>query len=73
VNVCQNVVSELPSVEMGVTQGSVLGQNLFSTYSGPIYHISVRHGINSQLYADLYAKLKLDLEHFHQSEMYTVG
>jgi hypothetical protein len=67
-----DVVSESSSVAMGVFQGSVLGPILFSTNSGPIYHISVRQGIISQLYADdtdLYAKFKLDLEHFHQSEM----
>jgi hypothetical protein len=60
-------------VAMAVPQSSVLGLTLFSTYSGPIYHISVRHGINSQLYSDdtdLYAKFKLNLKHFHQSEMY---
>jgi hypothetical protein len=64
---------ESSSVAMAVPQGSVLGLTLFSTYSGPIYHISVRHGINSQLYSDdtdLYAKFKLNLKHFHQSEMY---
>lgn len=68
-----DVVSESSSVSMAVPQGSVLGLTLFSTNSGPIYHISVSHGINSQLYADdtdLYAKFKLDLKHFHQSEMY---
>lgn len=68
-----DVASDSSAVVMGVPQGSVLGPTLFSTYSGPIYHISVRHGINSQLYADdtdFYAKFELDPEHLNQKETY---
>ena len=42
-----DVASDSSAVKMGDPPGSVLGLALFSTYSGPIYHTSVRHGINS--------------------------
>jgi hypothetical protein len=42
-----DVAFDSSAVVMSVPQCLVLGPTLFSTYSGPIYHTSVRHGINS--------------------------